>query len=164
MSDEELGNLNKGNIIETVNFSIDARKMKLDPVLNTVLKTNEKFLKSYRNVFDKWSHFQINYAFYELDKLLNKNKDILTNGYKKHIVFPGATAFEYSYTQDETNLTNPLVLFGIYKPYLLFIAVLFFHFLILLPYFLTDAGGRYATPNGSKGGGKSNNSGGGTEI
>lgn len=164
MSEDELNNLKKDNIIQTVDNSIMARKMKLMVVVDSVVKTNTKFLKKYKNVFDKWSHFQINYAFYELDKLLNKNKDILTNGYKKHIVFPGATAFEYSYTQDETNLTNPLVLFGIYKPYLLFIAVLFFHFLILLPYFLTDAGGRYAAPNGPKGGGKSNNSGGGIEI
>ena len=160
MSEEELNNLNKNNIIQTVDNSIMARKMKLLVVVDSVVKTNTKFLKKYKNVFDKWSHFQINYAFYELDELLNKNKEILTNGYKKHIVFPGATAFEYRYTQDETNLTNPLVLFGIYKPYLLFIAVLFFHFLILLPYFLTDAGGRYVTPRVPKEGGKSNNSGG----
>jgi len=157
MSDEELGNLNKGNIIETVTFSIDARKMKLVPVVDTVVKTNQKFLKSYRNVFDKWSYFQINYAFYELDNLLKKNKEALVNGYKKHIVFPMATAFEYTYTQEETNLTNPLVLFGIYKPYLLFIAVLFFHLLILLPYLLTSTVGTYAT-------GKKASQGGGIEI
>jgi hypothetical protein len=153
MSDEELGNLNKENIIETVTFSIDARKIKLVPVVDTVVKTNQKFLNSYRNVFDKWSHFQINYAFYELDNLLKKNKETLINGYKKHIVFPMATSFEYTYTQEETNLTNPLILFGIYKPYLLFFAVLFFHLLILLPYLLTSTAGIYPPRGNGQGGG-----------
>lgn len=157
MSNEELTNLTKANVGETVNHSIDARKMKLLPVVDSVVKTNEKFLKSYKSVFDNWAHFQINYAFYELDNLLKKNKEALSNGYKKNILFPGATAFDYQYTQEETNLTNPLVLFGIYKPYLLFIAVLFFHFLIFLPYVLTSTVGTYAS-------GKKVRQGGGIEI
>ena len=161
MSDEELNNINSANIVQTVDNSILARKMKLLIVVDSVVQTNNKFLKKYKNVFDKWAHFQVNYAFYELDNLLKKNKDILSNGYKKYIVFPGATAFEYTYNQDETNLTNPLVLFGLYKPYGLFLAVLFFHFLILLPYLLTDTVGTYASGKKTvKGGGNSKNSGG----
>lgn len=159
MSDEELSNLNRENIDQTVNSSIDARKMKLAPVMDSVEKRNKNFLKSYKKVFDNWAYFQINYAFYELDNLLKKNKDALLNGYKRNVVFPGAVEFDYSYTQEETNLDKPLALFSAYKPYMLFLAVLFFHFLILLPYFLTNTVGRYATPNP-----KGPKTGGGIEI
>lgn len=159
ISERQLDNLDESDVLTTVKSVRDAKQKKLLQEVNPVLQANTIFLQKYSNVFDKWAHFQITYAFYELDNLLKKNKDILINSYKKHIVFPNAMVFDYNYTQDETNLSNPIELFGIYKPYLLFIVVLFFHFLILLPYFLTDAGGTYPP-----GGGKSDNSGGGTKI
>jgi hypothetical protein len=155
ISVKQLNNIDKSHVELTVKPLIESRKMKLLQEVNPVLQADTIFLQKYSYVFDKWAHFQITYAFYELDNLLKKNKDILIDSYKKHIVFPNAVVFDYNYTQDETNLSNPIELFGIYNPYLLFIVVLFFHFLILLPYFLTDAGGTYPP-----GGGKSDNSGG----
>jgi hypothetical protein len=159
ISERQLDNLDESDVFTTVKSVKDAKEKKLLQEVNPVLQADTIFLQKYSYVFDKWAHFQITYAFYELDNLLKKNKDILINSYNKHIVFPNAMVFDYNYTQDETNLSNPIELFGIYKPYLLFIVVLFFHFLILLPYFLTDAGGTYPP-----GGGKSDNSGGGTKI
>ena len=145
LSATDLDLLDKSNVKPTVDNFIKARLLKFKNIVDSIQTSNKNFVMRYGGVFDAWSRLHINYAFYELDNLLKKNKQTLVNVYKANMDFKGAS-FDYSYNVEETNMTNPLELFNKHKPFYLFAVIALFYVLILLPYFIEPVSGTYLTP------------------
>jgi hypothetical protein len=117
----------------------------LAPV-DTIDINNKNFFKRYGSVFDNWSRLHLNYAFYELDNLLNKNYQTIQKIDSVQMTFV-SNRFSYEFTSEETNMDNPLALFLKHKPFYLILVLLLFHFLILLPYFIEPVSGIYIPKN-----------------
>ena len=158
IQNEELNDVDLNNVDETVNNFIKAKATKANMVVEDTLKPeNTNFKARYGGVFDGWSRLHLNYAFYELDNLLKKNKESLVSSFELNL--PVATEkFDYNYNDEETYMNNPIELFNKYKPYYLIFVVLLFHLLILLPYFIEPVSGEYISPK--KGSGNKSRSGG----
>jgi len=142
LSDAEIAAVDNTNIQSTVNNFIGARLLKFKPVIDSVKNNNKNFVTRYSGVFDGWSRLHLNYAFYELDSLLKKNKETLNKVYTKNMEF-SADQFSYTYNTDEVNMDKPALLFMKHKPYYLIVVVLLFFVLILLPYIIEPVSGTY---------------------
>jgi hypothetical protein len=145
MSLEELQGVNSANVSIKVRSLLNAKATKLIAIADTISKSNTNFTARYGGVFDGWARLQINYAFYELDNLLKKNKDSFANHFAQYSPYP-TEKFTYEYSSEITNIAQPLALFMRHKPYYLLIALVLFHLLILFPYVIEPVAGVYIPP------------------
>jgi hypothetical protein len=146
-----LNSVNEGNVNSKSVSLINADQLLFSKIVKDSITPEITYYKEqYGAVFDNWSRLHLNYAFFELDRLLEKNHNRLTNSFKTNA--PGQDAgFQFAYTKDQTYINDPLALWSKHKPYYLLLVVIFFHVLILLPYFMEPVSGIYrgATQKGT---------------
>ena len=113
----------------------DSKKVQFDSIKDVIKTNNDLFFANYKDVFKNWSRLELNTAFYELDKVLEDNYNLLKEFYDRKTESPSFT-FEFEYSKESVALNEPLTLFNKYKPYELSVFVLLFTLLMILPYFL----------------------------
>lgn len=113
----------------------DSKKVQFDSIKDVIKTNNDLFFANYKDVFKNWSRLELNTAFYELDKVLEDNYNLLKEFYDRKTESPAFT-FEFEYSKESVALNEPLTLFNKYKPYELSVFVLLFTLLMILPYFL----------------------------
>jgi hypothetical protein len=134
LDQEMIGSLNKSNITSKKNDFVEALQYKFHPARDSADFSYKHYLHNYDGVFEKWSRLKINLAIRELDALLSNNLTLLQSNFAGN--HHAGNTFTYNYPDTKIILDDPLVLWKEHSPYLLFLIVLLFHILLLLPYFL----------------------------
>ena len=152
VSENTLKNINKNNYLSQANNLIKAKSILFNTVLDTLKIENENFNAKYGATFENWSRLKLNYAFYQLDNILDNNYKKLKEAFEKNT--NTTDAFDFRYSKDSGLMNKPAELWEKYTPYYLIFVVLLFNALLLLPYFLEPISGVYIkqTP-GNNGGG-----------